>query len=33
MQQIQILKNAAGVDTTAFAKKPDLVNLKSDVDK
>ena len=33
MQQIQILKNAADVDTSAFAKKNDLVNLKSDVDK
>ena len=27
------LKNAAGVDTSNFAKKPDLANLKSDVDK
>ena len=27
------LKNAAGVATFAFAKKTDLANLKSDVDK
>ena len=27
------LKNAARVDTSSFAKKTDLVNLKSDVDK
>ena len=27
------LKNAAGVDTSTFAKKVDLANLKSDVDK
>ena len=27
------LKNATGVDTLDFAKKPDLANLKSDVDK
>ena len=27
------LKNAAGVDTSDFAKKTDLANLKSDVDK
>ena len=27
------LKNAAGVDTSNFAKKTDLPNLKSDVDK
>ena len=27
------LKNAAGIDTLDFAKKPDLANLKSDVDK
>ena len=27
------LKNAAGVDTSKFAKKVDLANLKSDVDK
>ena len=27
------LKNVAGVDTSSFAKKIDLVNLKSDVDK
>ena len=27
------LKNAAGVDTSPFAKKVDLSNLKSDVDK
>ena len=27
------LKNAAGVDTSPFAKKTDLANLKSDVDK
>ena len=27
------LKNAAGVDTSKFAKKVDLVNLKSNVDK
>ena len=27
------LKNAAGVDTSQFAKNADLVNLKSDVDK
>ena len=27
------LKNAAGVDTSSFAKKADLANLKSDVDK
>ena len=27
------LKNAAGVDTSSFAKKIDLANLKSDVDK
>ena len=26
-------KNATGVDTSNFAKKTDLVNLKSDVDK
>ena len=27
------LKNATGVDTSFFAKKTDLVNLKFDVDK
>ena len=27
------LKNAAGVDTSKFAKKIDIANLKSDVDK
>ena len=27
------LKNATGVDTSKFAKKVDLANLKSDVDK
>ena len=27
------LKNAIGVDTSSFAKKTDLANLKSDVDK
>ena len=27
------LKNATGVDTSSFAKKADLANLKSDVDK
>ena len=27
------LKNAAGVDTSKFAKKVDLANLKSNVDK
>ena len=27
------LKNATGVDTSDFAKKTDLANLKSDVDK
>ena len=27
------LKNATGVDTSKFAKKADLVNLKSNVDK
>ena len=27
------LKNAAGVDTSKFAKKADLASLKSDVDK
>ena len=27
------LKNATGVDTSKFAKKVDLTNLKSDVDK
>ena len=27
------LKNAAGDDTSDFSKKPDLVNLKSNVDK
>ena len=27
------LKNAAGVDTSHFAKKTDVANLKSDVDK
>ena len=27
------LKNATGVDTSSFAKKSDLANLKSDVDK
>ena len=26
-------KNATGVDTSSFAKKTDLVNMKSDVDK
>ena len=26
------LKNATGVDTSAFAKKTDLANIKSDVD-
>ena len=29
----EFLKNAAGVDTSDFAKKTDLANLKSDVDK
>ena len=32
MQKI-IFKNATGVDTSDFAKKTDLANLKSDVDK
>ena len=27
------LKNATGIDTSSFAKKVDLANLKSDVDK
>ena len=27
------MKNATGVDTLPFAKKTDLVNLKSDIDK
>ena len=27
------LKNATGVDTSSFAKKTDLDNLKSDIDK
>ena len=27
------LKNTTGVDTSSFAKKTDLANLKSDVDK
>ena len=27
------LKNAAGVDTSKFAKKSDIAHLKSDVDK
>ena len=27
------LKNATGVDTSSFAKKTDLANLKSDIDK
>ena len=27
------LKNATGVDTSDFAKKNDLINLKSDIDK
>ena len=27
------LKNATGVDTSELAKKTDLVNLKSDIDK
>ena len=27
------LKNAVGVDTSTFAKKVDLVNLKSEIDK
>ena len=33
MQQKFDLKNAIGVDTSYFAKKADLTNLKSDVDK
>ena len=33
MQQNQILKNATGADTLKFAKKVDLANLKSNVDK
>ena len=33
MQQKTELKNAAGVDTSSFAEKIDLANLKSDVDK
>ena len=33
MQQKTDLKNAAGVDTLDFAKKTDLANIKSDVDK
>ena len=33
MQQKQVLKNAARVDTSKFAKRLDLTNLKSDVDK
>ena len=33
MQQKTELKNAAGVDTSSFAEKVDLANLKSDVDK
>ena len=33
MQQNLIFKKAAGVDTSKFAKKVDLVNLRSDVDK
>ena len=32
MQQKQILKNAASVDTLDFAQKTDLAILKSDVD-
>ena len=33
MQQKQILKNLTGVDASKFAKKADLANLKSNVDK
>ena len=33
MQQNQILKNTTGADTLKFAKKVDLANLKSNVDK
>ena len=33
MQQKQIEKNTKGVDTLSFAKKTDLANLKSNVDK
>ena len=33
MQQKQILKNATGVDISKFAKKFDLPNIKSNVDK
>ena len=33
MRQKQILKNATGVGTSSSAKKTDLANLKSDVDK
>ena len=28
-----VLKNGTGADTSSFTKKPDLANLKSDVDK
>ena len=33
MQQKQIQKNTTGFDTSLFAKKTDLANSKSDVDK
>ena len=33
MQQKQILKNATRVDTSKFAKKVNLANLKSNIDK
>ena len=33
MQQNMTEKNKTGVDTSDFAKKTDLANLKSDVDK
>ena len=33
MQKMSDLKNATGVDTSSHAKKADLANLKSDVDK
>ena len=33
MQQNRDLKNPTGVDTSQFAKKDDLANLRSEVDK
>ena len=33
MQQISETKNATGIDTSQFAKRDDLANLKSDVDE